>query len=64
MAYFFPPAACDLPPIPETALREVLRHHVLDFLCDEAGFDHQLAEHMRQWDPKPEQPCPRPALAD
>ena len=38
-----------LPPIPETALREVLRHHVLDFLCDEAGFDHQLAERMRQW---------------
>ena len=39
-----------LPPIPEQALAEALRHQVLDFLCAEAGFDPRLAERMRQWE--------------
>ena len=38
-----------LPPIPEAVLVKGLRHRVLDFLCDEAGFDPNLAERMRQW---------------
>ncbi len=38
-----------LPPIPEDALREALRHRILDFLCDNAGLDSKLAERMRLW---------------
>lgn len=38
-----------LPPIPEAALAEGLRHRLLDVLCEEAGFDPQLAARMRQW---------------
>jgi len=38
-----------LPPIAEPALVEALRHRVLDFLCEQAGLDPQLAERMRRW---------------
>jgi len=38
-----------LPPIPDDALREALRHRILDFLCDNAGLDSKLAERMRLW---------------
>ena len=38
-----------LPPIPEAALVEGLRHRVLAFLCQEAGFDPTRAQRMRQW---------------
>ena len=33
----------------EDALREGLRHRVLDYLCEEVYFDPQLADRMRQW---------------
>lgn len=36
-----------LPPLPEDALREALRHLVLDFLCSEGVLD--LAARIRQW---------------
>ena len=38
-----------LPPLPEDTLTEALRHRALDYLCDEAGFDPDLAQRMRQW---------------
>ena len=38
-----------LPSLPEDALREGLRHRVLDYLCEEVYFDPQLADRMRQW---------------
>ena len=38
-----------LPPIPEDVLREGLRHRLLEFLCNEAGFDPELAQRMLQW---------------
>ena len=38
-----------LPPLPEEGLREALRHRVLDVPCEEAGFDPELAQRMRQW---------------
>jgi len=38
-----------LPPLPEDALTEGLRHRVLNYLCEEAGFDPELAQRMRQW---------------
>ena len=38
-----------LPPLPEDALTEGLRHRVLNYLCKEAGFDPQLVTRMHQW---------------
>ncbi len=38
-----------LPPLPGTALREALRHKLLDFLCSEGVLDTALAERMLQW---------------
>jgi hypothetical protein len=38
-----------LPPVPEGALLEGLRHRVLDYLCEEANFDPELAQRMRKW---------------
>jgi hypothetical protein len=35
-----------LPPLPEAALREALRHNVLHFLCSEGVLDTGLAERM------------------
>ena len=47
---FYPSGAFRvLPPIAEAALVEALRHRVLDFLCEHAGLDPQLAERMRKW---------------
>jgi hypothetical protein len=37
-----------LPP-PEAALREALRHKILNFLCSEGVLDNGLTERMRQW---------------
>jgi len=38
-----------LPPLPEAALREALRHKVLHFLCSEGVLDTGLTERMLQW---------------
>ena len=38
-----------LPPLPEAALHEALRHKVLHFLCSEGVLDTGLAERMLQW---------------
>ena len=38
-----------LPPIPEDVLPKGLRHRLLEFLCNEAGFDPELAQRMRKW---------------
>ena len=38
-----------LPPLPEAALREALRHQLLDFLCSEGVLDTALAERMLEW---------------
>lgn len=38
-----------LPPLPEAALREALRHKLLDFLCTEGVLDAGLAERMLNW---------------
>ena len=38
-----------LPPLPETALCEALRHNVLDFLCTEGALAADLARRMLGW---------------
>lgn len=38
-----------LPPLPETALCEALRHKVLDFLCAEEVLDAELVQRMLKW---------------
>ena len=38
-----------LPPLPEEALCQALRHQVLDFLCNEGVLNADLADRMRQW---------------
>jgi hypothetical protein len=38
-----------LPPLPEAALREALRHQLLNFLCSEGVLDTALAERMLNW---------------
>ncbi len=38
-----------LPPLPEAALRDALRHSVLDFLCTKGMLDAKLAQRMLMW---------------
>ena len=35
--------------VTEDVLREGLRHRLLEFLCNEAGFDPELAQRMHKW---------------
>ena len=39
----------ELPPLPEAALREALRHKLLDFLCTVGVLDAELAQRMLNW---------------
>ncbi len=38
-----------LPPLPEAALRDALRHRVSGFLCTERVLDAELAQRMLKW---------------